>query len=61
MHGLTAQYISELVVKKQPNRVLRYNKGIILQQVKVKTNFGRHSFSIAAPSLWNMTLDRYQS
>lgn len=52
IHRLTAEFISEIIVIKKPNSILRYNIGILLQQIKVKTNFAKQSFSNASPSLW---------
>jgi hypothetical protein len=53
IHGTTAPYLSDLISIHHPLQHFRSNKGITLKQVKTRTSFGDHSFSAAAPKIWN--------
>ena len=47
-------YLCELITHKHQGREgLRYQEGILLQEVRTKTKFGDRAFSVAAPKLWN--------
>ena len=51
-------YIDDLIVRKHARYTLHSNSGTILLHVhpagKMKISFGDRSFSVAAPTLWNM-------
>ena len=53
IHNLLPSYLCELLTTKSPTRVLRSNKGILLEIPKSNTNFGERAFSAAGPTLWN--------
>ena len=54
IHRETADYLCELISHKHQGREgLRYQEGILLQEVRTKTKFGDWAFSVAAPKLWN--------
>ena len=55
-HGLAPKYISELLVPKNPSRVLRSSSSIHLQFSPgpiPRTRYGSRAFAVAAPQLWN--------
>ena len=54
IHGLAPEYISELLHHYQPQRTLRSSSQLLLEVPRTRlTNYGRRSFSHAAPTLWN--------
>ena len=52
IHNLLPSYLCELLTIKSPTRVLRSNKGILLEISN--TNFSERAFSAAGPTLWNI-------
>ena len=54
LHGLSPAYIQELISVYKPNRNLRSSSQVLLtaQPYNLKS-YGRRSFSVAAPELWN--------
>ena len=54
LHGKAPNYISELIIVKEPVRTLRSNVSTILHRTTVNTvTYGERAFSHAAPELWN--------
>ena len=53
MHGLGPKYLEEMFVPYRPSRTLRSSSMAKLQTKVVKTNWGKRSFSYAAPHLCN--------
>jgi len=46
-------YLSELLVKYEPSRILRSSSSGFLHIPDIRSEFGRRSFSFTAPTLWN--------
>ena len=54
VNGLAPEYLAELLHLYQPCRTLRSSKKCLLQDPGSRTaTFGKRSFALAAPSLWN--------
>ena len=56
LHGLSPDYITELItIKPLPCYNLRSNGEVFLQRPTIKTSatLGDRSFALAAPTLWN--------
>ena len=57
LHGLTPSYLTDMLVPVASNPALCRNRSadhgdLVVPRVK-NTSYGNHSFSIAAPRLWN--------
>ena len=54
LHGLAPKYLSDLLKPYKPSRLLRSSSKLLLEEPGSRTStFGKRSFSLAAPSLWN--------
>ena len=51
--GTAPDYLQELIQIKVPQRVLRSNSRVILEQVKCEQAIGTRAFTWAAPEVWN--------
>ena len=46
-------YLSGLITRHQPARLLRSSGQEFLYVPRVNTNFGRHAFAYSSPTAWN--------
>ena len=54
MHGTAPQYLSDLLHKHTPPRILRSSSGTLLSVLRPRPElYGSRAFSVAAPLLWN--------
>jgi hypothetical protein len=53
LHGESAEYLRDLLHEHVPSRDLRSARKLNLVVPKTKLNYGKRSFSYAAPILWN--------
>ena len=65
LHGLTPSYLTDMLVPVASNPALCQNRSadrgnLVVPRVK-NTSYGYHSFSIAAPRLWNTLLCELRS
>ena len=58
LHGLTPDYVADMLKPYETTRCLRSSNTALLQTAPYSTSYGRRAFSIAAPILWNALPER---
>ena len=53
MFNSSPKYLSDILVKYEPSRVLRSQNNNLLTEKRTNNKYGRRAFSNCAPVLWN--------